>query len=178
MRVTEHRLTEARYSPSPHQDNRPSAEISLIVVHGISLPPGKYGGNEVEEFFLGRLDTSLPALQDLHGVEVSSHLFIRRSGEVVQFVDFDRRAWHAGDSEFRGRSCCNDFSIGIELEGTDSTDYEDIQYNLLARVCRTLMDEYGISEVHGHCDIAPGRKTDPGPSFEWQKLERLLAQVV
>ena len=178
MRVTEHRLTEARYSPSPHQDRRPSREISLIVVHGISLPPGKFGGSEVEELFHGRLDTSLPALQDVDGVELSSDLFIGRSGEVIQFVEFDQRAWHAGDSEFRGRSCCNDFSIGIELEGTDTSDYEDIQYNLLARVCLALMGEYGISEVHGHCHIAPGRKTDPGPSFDWHKLERLLAQIV
>lgn len=177
MRISDHRLVEARYSPSPHHDSRPTAEISLIVVHGISLPPGQFGGNEVEELFLGRLEASSPDLRDLDGLQVSSHLFIRRTGEVVQFVDFDRRAWHAGESEFRGRSCCNDFSIGIELEGTDSTDYEDIQYNLLARICCTLMGNYGISEVHGHCDIAPGRKTDPGPFFEWSKFEQLLARA-
>ena len=177
MKVTKHRLAEARHSPSPHQDNRPSKEISLIVVHGISLPPGEFGGNEVEDLFLGRLDTTSPALQDLNGIKVSSHLFIRRSGELVQFVDFDRRAWHAGESEFLGRSCCNDFSVGIELEGGDTIEYEDIQYELLAQVCHALMGEYGIKEVHGHCHIAPGRKTDPGPSFKWQKLELMLAQM-
>ena len=178
VRVTEHRLTEGRYSPSPHQDSRPSEEISLIVVHGISLPPGEFDGNEVEELFLGQLDTSVPAHQGLQDIRVSSHLFIRRSGEVVQFVDFDRRAWHAGESQFRGRTSCNDFSIGIELEGTDSSAYEDIQYSQLVRVCLTLIGEYGISELRGHCHIAPGRKTDPGPTFRWRKLERLLAQVL
>ena len=130
MRVSEHRLVQARFSSSPHYDDRPTDEISLIVVHGISLPPGKFGGDDVEDLFLGRLDTSNPELADLIGVRVSSHLFIRRSGEIIQFVDFDKRAWHAGESLFLGRSACNDFSIGVELEGTDTIEYENVQFLL------------------------------------------------
>ena len=174
MRVSEHRLVQARFSSSPHYDDRPTDEISLIVVHGISLPPGKFGGDDVEDLFLGRLDTSHPELADLIDVRVSSHLFIRRSGEIIQFVDFDKRAWHAGESVFLGRSACNDFSIGVELEGTDTIEYENVQYLQLVSVCRTLISEYSILNVRGHCDISPGRKTDPGSTFEWHRLEEAL----
>jgi len=174
VRIAGNRLIEARYSSSPHCDDRPDDEVSLIVVHGISLPPGEFGGREIEDLFLGHLDTGSTGLGDLKGLRVSSHLLIRRSGEIIQFVDFDKRAWHAGESEFLGRTGCNDFSVGIELEGTDTIAYEDVQYQQLTAACQALIDEYPIARVCGHCDIAPGRKTDPGPAFRWEKLEASL----
>lgn len=161
--------------PSPNCNERPDAEISLIVVHGISLPAGRFGGEEIEQLFTNALDTKREGLQDLEGVRVSSHLLIQRTGTILQFVPFHLRAWHAGQSSFVGRADCNDYSIGIELEGTDDLPYEDVQYQQLAAVCRTLMTHYGIREIRGHSHIAPGRKTDPGPSFEWQRLKRGIA---
>ena len=128
---------------------------------------------------VGHCDTNVPALQDLQGVKVSSHLFIRRSGEVVQFVDFDRRAWHAGESEFRGRSCCNDFSIGIELEGTDHSPYSKRQYQSLVDVSQTILDYYPkltLDRITGHQHIAPGRKTDPGRCFDWSYYLNALSR--
>ena len=125
--------------------------------------------------FLNTLDTSTPVLSDLAGVRVSSHLFIRRDGEVLQFVPFDKRAWHAGVSSFRDRNQCNDFSVGIELEGTDDLPYEAAQYTSLGVVCAALMQTYSIHEIRGHSDIAPGRKTDPGPAFNWVLLMRAIA---
>lgn len=175
MRVVDHQLAGAEIFRSPHHDDRPASEISLIVVHGISLPPGQFGGNEIAQLFMGNLDTRPASLNDLEGVRVSSHVVIRRDGNVQQFVDFDRRAWHAGESVYRGRDNCNDFAIGIELEGTDQLPYEAVQYFQLARVCSTLMNHYGVTDVVGHCHVAPGRKTDPGDSFDWSRFKRLLA---
>ena len=146
----------------------------MIVVHGISLPPGEFGGPEIEALFTNSLDWDAhPYFGEIRGLEVSSHVLIRRDGSVVQFVPFGERAWHAGESCFRGQACCNDFSIGIELEGEDETPYDDRQYAVLKDVILALCKAYpGISprEVAGHSDIAPGRKTDPGPAFDWFRL--------
>lgn len=172
-------LMDVPYIASPNCDDRPQPDdISLIVVHGISLPPGQFGGSHVERFFTNRLDpTEHPFFEEIADLRVSSHLFIRRNGEIIQFVPFDKRAWHAGESEFHDRDCCNDFSIGIELEGTDETEYTPEQYDMLAAVVDALLQTYpGISRdrVVGHADIAPGRKTDPGPAFDWAKLSHVL----
>ncbi len=158
-------------------DDRPSTEVDLLVIHGISLPAGHFGGDYIERLFSGSLDCGChPDLGDLERVEVSSHLLIRRDGSIIQFVPFDRRAWHAGESSFQGRERCNDFSIGIELEGTDHSRYRDEQYEVLVGVSRQLIEVYGIPPQHvvGHCDIAPGRKTDPGASFDWNRLREGL----
>ena len=175
--IVDHRISGARQLDSPNWNERPGGEISLIVVHGISLPQGHFGNGYVEQLFLNRLDTGVhPDFDDLAGVNVSSHLFIARDGTISQFVAFDKRAWHAGKSAFEGRENCNDFSIGIELEGTDTSEYREAQYLALARVCDRLLETYGISPRHivGHCDIAPGRKTDPGISFDWPRFRQLL----
>lgn len=172
-------LAGARRMPSPHANERPAGtRIGLVVLHGVSLPPGEFGGSWVEDFFVGRLDFSaheyFAALRDLH---VAPHLLVRRDGEVVQFVSFLRRAWHAGRSSWNGREECNDFSIGIELEGADTIPYTDAQYLALAHILPTLVDAYpGIREggVVGHADVAPGRKTDPGPAFDWRRLAAAL----
>jgi AmpD protein len=171
---------DARRVPSPNFDARPSGcGIDLIVVHGISLPPGEFGGPHIERLFCNRLD---PHAHDyfraVTAVKVSAHLLIRRGGELVQFVALSERAWHAGESRFGDRVRCNDFSIGIELEGTDCTPYEDAQYERLGGVCRSLMHRWpaiGSDRVVGHSDIAPDRKTDPGPAFDWRLLRSLLA---
>ncbi len=162
-----------------HCDERPSGVVpELIVVHGISLPPGEYGGPWIEQFFGGHLDAGAhPYFADIAGVRVSAHALVRRDGSVVQFVPFSTRAWHAGVSSWQGRSACNDFSVGIELEGTDLDPYEDIQYATLAALIRALAETYpdlARERVVGHSDIAPGRKTDPGDSFDWQRLNQLL----
>ena len=161
-------------------DDRPQPDdIALVVIHGISLPPGEFGTGLVSLFFRGLLDARRhPALAELDGVRVSSHLFIGRGGAVAQFVPFHRRAWHAGVSHHCGRTNCNDFSIGIELEGTDELPYANAQYACLGRVLRALFRRYpGLAPgaVVGHADIAPGRKTDPGPSFDWPRLRRAIA---
>ena len=173
-------LRPATQRPSPNQDARPDgAEPDMIIIHGISLPPGKFGGPEIEALFTNSLDWSAhPYFGEIEGLQVSSHLLIRRDGEVVQFVPFGRRAWHAGDSRFRGRSCCNDFSIGIELEGMDDVAYTDRQYESLVPVVLAVMQTYPRitpRRIAGHCDIAPGRKTDPGPAFDWMRLYDGLA---
>lgn len=173
----------ARQIESPNQDERPDPEdISLIVVHGISLPPGEFGGPWVADLFTNCLDTGRhPYFEGLADVHVSSHLFIRRDGELIQFVPLHRRAWHAGVSSFQGRSRCNDFSIGIELEGTDEEPYTDAQYRRLAALCRALMAVYPAltpERVSGHCHIAPERKTDPGPAFDWPRLVASLRNGV
>lgn len=175
MGISDHRLIGVDQLDSPNQDARPECGLSLIVIHGISLPPGEFGGGEVPDLFLNQLHTDDPQLSDLAGVRVSSHLLVRRNGDILQFVPFDRRAWHAGVSRFQGRDNCNDFSIGIELEGTDHLPYDEAQYQSLGPVCAALMRHYGIQEIRGHSDIAPGRKTDPGPAFSWSKLRRGLA---
>jgi AmpD protein len=151
----------------------------MIVIHGISLPPGEFGSNAVEAFFCGHLDTTTHSYySDIAHLKVSSHLFIKRTGEVIQFVPFTRRAWHAGESFFQGKTRCNDFSIGIELEGTDEIPYDDRQYEALGKIVPLLMQAYPAitrERIVGHQDIAPGRKTDPGPAFDWKYLQGLLA---
>ena len=168
-------IEPARQCPSPNCDERADGVVpELLIVHGISLPPGKFGGPEIEQLFTNQLDwESHPYFKEIRGLEVSSHLLIRRDGELIQFVPFSKRAWHAGDSAFRGRSCCNDFSIGIELEGEDETPYSDAQYEVLVAVSNALLDAYprlSGREIAAHSDIAPGRKTDPGPAFDWLRL--------
>ena len=175
MQITDHWIEGIRQVPSPNRNERPTSEISLIVIHGISLPAGRFGGDAVEALFCNRLDTGARGFRSLAGVEVSSHVFIRRDGEVVQFVPFNERAWHAGDSRYGFRRDCNDFSVGIELEGTDLTRYEDVQYEMAAQICQALMQHYGVMDIAGHCHISPGRKTDPGPLFNWSRLRSLLA---
>lgn len=175
-------LEPARRVLSPNCDPRPAnCPIDLLVVHGISLPPGEYGGPWIDALFTNALDPAAhPYFQDIHDRRVSAHLLIRRDGEIVQYVPFDLRAWHAGASCFEGREACNDFSIGIELEGGDEQPYESIQYQRLAAVTALLMQHYsGITRdrIVGHCDIAPGRKTDPGKMFDWDRLYTLLDQT-
>lgn len=172
-------LSTARYLPSSHCNERPdNTPIDMIVVHGISLPPGQFGTGAVTEFFCGQLDmTTHPYYASIATLRVSAHLLITRIGEVIQFVPFSKRAWHAGQSYFQERENCNDFSIGIELEGTDDVPYEPIQYQKLAEVVRALQAIYPAitrERVVGHSDIAPGRKTDPGPHFRWDDLDCLL----
>ena len=153
----------------------------MVVLHGISLPPGVFGGGEIEALFLNRLDWDAhPYFAGIRGLEVSAHLLIRRDGELVQFVPFNERAWHAGESRFRGHARCNDFSIGIELEGDDEIPYDERQYRILAAVFEALSAAYpGITprELAGHCDVAPGRKTDPGPAFDWLRLYDALGKT-
>lgn len=173
-------LLDAERCPSPNFDERTAPDdISLIVVHGISLPPGEFGGPWIADLFQNRLDAHAhPYFAEIAALKVSAHVLIRRDGHVVQFVPFRKRAWHAGQSCFRGRSTCNDFSVGIELEGTDDLPYTDVQYARLADVIGALRRRYpGIAAdgIAGHADIAPGRKTDPGPAFEWPRLAALLA---
>ena len=168
-------LDPARLCLSPNRDARPvGANPCLVVVHGISLPPGQFGGSGIEDLFCNRLDWEAhPHFGEIRGLEVSAHVLIRRDGEVVQFVPFAERAWHAGDSRFRRRSCCNDFSIGIELEGEDTTAYADAQYVALSAVIAAIVSAYPditVRDVAAHSDIAPGRKTDPGPAFDWLRL--------
>ena len=167
-------LDEARQLPSPNCDARPGDEApSLIVIHNISLPPGEFGGTAVEELFTNRLDWDAhPYYQGIRGLQVSAHFFIRRDGELIQFVPCGMRAWHAGASSWCGRERCNDFSIGIELEGTDDQPFSDAQYAKLAQLTRALKAAYPIEHIAGHADIAPGRKTDPGPHFDWERYRR------
>jgi AmpD protein len=168
-------LDQARFCESPNYDDRPGlVEPTLLVIHGISLPPGRFGGPEVEALFTNRLDWDAhPYFSEIRGLEVSAHLFIRRNGSMIQFVPFTKRAWHAGASCFRGRACCNDYSIGIELEGEDNTPYDDRQYPVLQGVVRAVLKAFPAitpREMAAHSDIAPGRKTDPGPAFDWFRL--------
>jgi N-acetyl-anhydromuramoyl-L-alanine amidase len=170
-------LAGARQVLSPHFDDRPAgATLDLIVVHGISLPPGEFGGPWIDRLFTGDLPADEhPYFGAIAKRRVSAHVVIRRSGEVVQYVPFSRRAWHAGVSSYGGRAACNDFSVGIELEGTDETPYTDAQYEELARLIRALLKTYatlGRERIVGHSDVSPGRKTDPGPVFDWERLRR------
>lgn len=173
-------LAAARQVPSPNQDARPpGAEAELIVIHSISLPPGEFGGPWIDRLFTNRLDPARhPYFAEVHGLKVSAHLLIRRDGALVQYVPFHRRAWHAGQSCWQGRNCCNDFSIGIELEGTDSGGYTTAQYRRLAVAIRALCRAYpalSAARLARHSDIAPGRKNDPGPGFDLARLDRWLA---
>jgi AmpD protein len=172
-------LSEVRRIPSPNCDERPvGVAIDLIVVHGISLPPGEFGGGWIDALFSNCLESSAhPYFREIDGLQVSSHLVIYRTGEICQFVPFNMRAWHAGESCYEGRSCCNDFSVGIELEGCDDMPYEDKQYTVLTDVIKTLMAYYPAitpQRITGHSDIAPGRKTDPGQAFDWDRLYKTL----
>ena len=175
----EHWIEGVRRVPSPNCDARPRPDdLSLVVLHGISLPPGHFGAGLVDDLFANCLDcTRDPALADLEGVRVSAHAFVARDGAITQYVPFDRRAWHAGVSSFRGRARCNDFSIGIELEGVDDRPYSDAQYAATAALLRALFMAYPLltlGGVVGHADVAPGRKTDPGPAFDWVRLMTAL----
>lgn len=176
-------IQPARQCLSPNHDDRPvGVELDALVLHGISLPPGQFGGAEIESLFLNTLDCDAhPYFDGIRGMKVSSHLLIRRDGELVQYVPFTKRAWHAGESFFRGRPRCNDFSIGIELEGEDEIPYDDRQYAVVSAVLQSLMQAYpAISprEIAGHCDIAPGRKSDPGPAFDWLRLYDDLGESI
>jgi AmpD protein len=169
----------ARQVASPNYDSRPAGvEADLIVVHGISMPPGEFGGPWIDRLFTGGLPPDAhPYFRDIARARVSAHVLIRRDGTIVQYVPFGQRAWHAGQSHYRGRPACNDFSIGIELEGTDATAYTDPQYDQLAALVEALLATYpslSIDHITGHSDIAPGRKTDPGPSFEWERWRSIL----
>src|SRR5687768_6790915 len=170
------RLNNIAFIPSPNFDERPAGcAISLLVIHNISLPPNEFGGDGVIELFTNCLDPKAhPYYRDIHGLKVSTHFFIRRDGETIQFVPCEKRAWHAGESHWKGKSCCNDFSIGIELEGSDTAPFTDIQYMALAALSRTLQNTYPITDIVGHSDIAPGRKTDPGPCFDWKRYRAAL----
>lgn len=172
-------LDEALRIDCPNWDERPEGTtIDLAVVHGISLPPGEFGGPWIDALFTNRLDPEAhPYFREVHQLKVSAHLLIRRDGALVQYVPFHKRAWHAGVSTFEGRERCNDFSVGIELEGSDYVPYEPAQYERLGKVLSALMAAYpGINpaRIAGHCDIAPGRKVDPGPYFEWPQLSAAL----
>jgi AmpD protein len=167
----------ARKLASPNFGPRPSlVQIDLIVLHSISLPPGVYGGDAVQALFINQLDWSAhPYFKQIEGLQVSAHFYIRRTGEIWQFVSCDDRAWHAGVSHFRGRSNCNDDSIGIELEGLEGDDFEHAQYEAMAALCPALIQRYPIHHLAGHEHIAPGRKTDPGAGFDWTLLQKMLA---
>ncbi len=174
-------LEGARQVASPNHDERPpDTVIDLLVIHGISLPPGDFGGPWIDALFTNTLDPQAhPYFQEIAGLRVSTHVLIRRDGEISQYVPLQRRAWHAGQSCFDGRNRCNDFSIGIEMEGCDDQPYEDAQYLALAGVVRALTVAYPAitpGRIVGHSDIAPGRKTDPGAAFEWDRLRTLLEQ--
>ena len=175
-------LASARRVASPNCEPRPGGcRPDLLVIHNISLPPGEFGGDAIEALFCNCLDWEAhPYYQEIRGLKVSSHLLVRRDGELVQFVSCDERAWHAGQSEFDGRENCNDFSIGIELEGTDEIPYTDAQYDTLASVTRDLLAAYpglGPDRITGHSDIAPRRKTDPGPAFDWARYLHDLGRL-
>lgn len=172
-------MPDARQVASPNFDARPpGCEISLVVIHGISLPPGSYGGDEIDRFFTNTLDPDAhPYFSEIAHLQVSSHLLVRRDGELVQYVPLQKRAWHAGESEFDGRCACNDFSIGIELEGQDEEPYTTAQYERLATVIHRLIGAFpalSAERLVGHCDISPRRKTDPGPAFDWALLRQYL----
>ncbi len=172
-------LESARQVASPNCDERPAGcAIDLVIIHAISLPPGEFGGPWVESLFCGRLEADAhPYFRDIHALRVSAHLLIRRDGELVQFVPLHLRAWHAGASRHQGRENCNDFSIGIELEGCDNAPFEDAQYQRLVEVLRSLCAAYPAlngARIVGHSDVAPGRKTDPGPHFDWNRVRAAL----
>ena len=158
--------------PSPHFDDRPAGErVTLLVIHNISLPPGEFGGPYIDDLFMGTLHPGAhPYFAGLAGLRVSAHYLIRRDGALIEYVPPDKRAWHAGVSSWKGREKCNDFSIGVELEGADDVPFAEPQYATLARLTRELQARYGPLEVAGHSDIAPGRKTDPGPWFDWERF--------
>jgi AmpD protein len=176
-------LAGARQVLSPHFDARPAGVLpELLVVHGISLPPGEFGGPWIDRLFTGTLPWDVhPYFKQIEGLRASAHALIRRDGQIVQYVPFGERAWHAGQSTYRGRSGCNDFSIGVELEGADDTPYADAQYPALAALTAALLAAYTSltpQAIAGHSDVSPGRKTDPGPSFDWPRFRELLERTL
>jgi AmpD protein len=180
MHIHNHWLTEITQTPSPNFNSRPDEnDVSLIVIHCISLPPQNFGGDYIEQLFCNRLNPDEhPYFKTIYQMQVSAHLLIKRDGEMVQYVAFNQRAWHAGVSNYQGRENCNDFSIGIELEGTETIPYTAAQYQQLVQVINVLLQHYpklSKQRITGHSDIAPLRKTDPGDSFIWEELWRLLA---
>lgn len=178
FRVEQGRLVGARWLASPNFNARPAqTEIQLVVIHNISLPPSQFGGGYIQQFFQNQLDWSLhPYFETIRGMQVSAHVLILRTGEVLQLVNFNDRAWHAGRSSYLGQPECNDYSVGIELEGSDDLPFEAIQYTQLAAVVQALQAAYPAIQNHiaGHSDIAPNRKTDPGPCFDWQRLREMV----
>ena len=178
--ITNHFVDQAEFVESPNFSERPEGvEPTLLVIHNISLPPGEFGGSYVADFFQNNLDSSThPFFEEIINLQVSSHLFINRKGNLIQFVELSKKAWHAGASEFEGQKECNDFSIGIELEGTDTEPYSDEQYSSLIDLTQCLIKTYSKitnERIVGHCDIAPTRKTDPGESFDWSRYRSSLA---
>lgn len=169
-------LADVRHCPSPNFGPRPvGTDVSLLVVHSISLPPGHYGSGQVERLFTNTLDWDAhPYFQGIRGLEVSAHFFIDRQGQITQFVSVHDRAWHAGKSHWQGRDNCNDFSVGVELEGLEGDTFEPVQYQQLAWLCHTLSSLLPLARVAGHEHVAPGRKQDPGPGFQWQALQAAL----
>ena len=172
-------LKQAVLHVSPNQDDRPDPnDVTGIVIHNISLPPGEFGGGWIDDLFLNKLDPNAhPYFDKIADLRVSTHVLIRRDGQLIQYVAFDKRAWHAGVSSWDGRERCNDFTIGIELEGCDDNDFEPVQYQQLADVILALCAAYtqlSVENIKGHSDISPGRKTDPGPYFDWEHLNTLL----
>lgn len=180
MKLEDGWITSARKVPSPHFNQRPENEIpSLLIIHNISLPPGEFGGPWIDQLFTGTLPPGAhPYFADIAQLRVAAHCLIRRDGELVQYVSFDQRAWHAGVSQFAGRENCNDFSMGIELEGTDTLPYTDAQYKTLKKVTALLLKHYPLTleRITGHSDIAPQRKTDPGPAFDWIRYKESIRQ--
>lgn len=183
MGIAKHmgKLKEVKWVESPNCDMRPPGMVAeLIVIHNISLPPGEYGGGWIEDLFTNRLDpTAHPYFAEIHQLRVSAHLLIHRCGAITQFVPFHKRAWHAGQSSYQGRQACNDFSIGIELEGADEIPYEPVQYRKLVQVVQALLNAYPTlsrEAIVGHQHIAPERKTDPGPAFDWSLFRSMLNQ--
>lgn len=178
LSITDGWLDSARKVPSPNHNERPADEVSLLVIHNISLPPCQFGGPYIEQLFTNCLDPDAhPFFAGIVSLRVAAHLLIRRDGELVQFVGFDQRAWHAGVSSFSGREGCNDFSIGIEMEGSDFEPFTAVQYQQLAAVTEAIQYTYpqiSAERITGHSDIAPGRKTDPGPHFDWEHYRALL----
>ena len=174
MKIKTHRLQDINFLESPNFNDRPIDEdISLLVIHSISLPPKKYNTDHIERFFLNELDfSSHNFYKNIDGMKVSAHVLIKRNGEVIQFVPFNKRAWHAGVSSYKGKNDCNNFSIGIELEGSDDDIFEDIQYEQLSLITSLIIAEYDLitkDNIKGHSDIAPERKTDPGVLFDWDR---------
>ena len=180
MKLEDGWITSARKVLSPHFNQRPENEIpSLLIIHNISLPPGEFGGPWIDQLFTGTLPPDAhPYFADIAQLRVAAHCLIRRDGELVQYVSFDQRAWHAGVSQFSGRENCNDFSMGIELEGTDTLPYTDAQYKTLKKVSALLLKHYPLTleRITGHSDIAPQRKTDPGPAFDWIRYKESIRQ--
>jgi AmpD protein len=167
----------ARRLLSPNQDGRPAdARVELLLIHNISLPPGQFGTGEIERLFTNCIDHDAhPYFEGLRGLRVSAHFLIARDGRLTQFVACAQRAWHAGESQFEGRTRCNDFSIGVELEGTDTLAYGDAQYDVLARLARSLFAAYPLRAVRGHSDVSAPRKTDPGAAFDWRRFAQALS---